>query len=174
MNNLNNQYELLDFMNDISYGYMDKDENIHKEMDNSFADNFALESYMEVLNNKIGICWDQVELERYFFENKNIKHNTYFIVHYDNDKCPTHTFLIYEDNNKYYWFEHSWELYSGIHEYDSEELALKDIKNKFIKSEIDGEYNPMNLCIYKYDKPNSHIDCAEFYKHCESGINIII
>lgn len=78
---------------------------------------------------------------------------TYFIVHYDDDKCPTHTFLIYKENNKYYWFEHSWEKYRGIKAFDTEIDALKDIKEKFIKDELNNKYNSMNLCIYEYSTP---------------------
>lgn len=166
--------EIMNKMNDIEYGYLDKDGIIHRGSDDEFADNYVLETPDEVLTNKIGVCWDQVELERKLFSENNIKFNTYFIVHYDDNTCPTHTFLIYEYNNKYYWFEHSWEIHRGIYEYDDELSAIKDIKKKFIESEIKDEYNPMNLCIYKYNKPKYGIGCLDFYKHCESGENIII
>jgi hypothetical protein len=161
-------------LENIEYGWLDKNNKIHKEINNEFSNNYILQSPEQVIKNKIGVCWDQVELERYLFKKENINFNTYFIVHYDNDKCPTHTFLIYEQNNKYYWFEHSWELFKGIHEYNSELEALKDIKEKFIKEELNNNYEPMNLCIYKYHKPKYGITCIEFYKHCEKGDNIII
>lgn len=165
---------IIDELNKIEYGWIDKNNNIYKEVNNLFSDNYILQSPEQVIKNKVGVCWDQVELERELFEKKNIKFNTFFIVHYDNDKCPTHTFLIYEENNKYYWFEHSWEKFKGIHEYKRELEALKDIKNKFIKYELNNKYNPMNLCIYKYNKPKYGISCLEIYKHCEKGENIII
>ena len=158
----------------INYGYLNKNNIIHKNVDNEFSDNYILQSPEEVIKNKIGVCWDQVELERNLFEKENIEFNTYFIVHYDGDKCPTHTFLIYKENNKYYWFEHAWKKFKGIHEYNSELEAIKDIKEKFIKYELKNNYNSMNLCIYKYDKPKYGISCLEFYKHCEKGENIII
>ena len=165
---------IIDELNKIEYGWIDKNKNIYKEVNNLFSDNYILQSPEQVIKNKVGVCWDQVELERYLFEKENIKFNTFFIVHYDNDKCPTHTFLIYEKNNKYYWFEHSWKVFKGIHEYKRELEALKDIKEKFIKNELNNKYNPMNLCIYKYSKPRYGISCLEFYKHCEKGENIII
>ena len=107
-------------LDNIEYGWLDKNNKIHKKVNNDFSNNYILQSPEQVTKNKIGVCWDQVELERYLFEKENISFNTYFIVHYDNDKCPTHTFLIYEQNNKYYWFEHSWKLFKGIHEYNNE------------------------------------------------------
>lgn len=166
--------KIMDILNKIEYGWIDKNNNKYTGVNNLFSDNYILQSPEQVLKNKVGVCWDQVELERYLFEKENINFNTYFIVHYDNDKCPTHTFLIYKANNKYYWFEHSWEKFRGIYKYNSESKALKDIKEKFIKAELNNNYDPMNLCIYKYNKPKYNISCLEFYKHCEKGENIII
>ncbi|MBR4830854.1 MAG: hypothetical protein IKZ96_03725 [Bacilli bacterium] len=161
-------------LEEIEYGYKDVNNKYHNSVDNDFSDNYRLQSPSEIEESKLGVCWDQVEYERYLLDKQNIKNTTYFIVHYDNDKCPTHTFLIYEDNNKYYWFEHAWEKFKGIHEYDTEEDALKDIKEKFIKCELNNNYINKNLCIYKYDKPEYGISVSEFYKHCEKGENIII
>lgn len=164
--------EIMEQMNNIKYGWKDKYENIHYNIDDTFSDNYVLQSPDEVLHNKVGVCWDQVELERKLFENKNIKFNTYFIVHYDNNKCPTHTFLIYNEDNNYYWFEHSWKKFQGIHKYKTEFEALNDIKNKFIRYELNNSYKDNNLCIYKYKKPKYGISCLSFYKHCEQGENI--
>ena len=166
--------EIMNQMNNIKYGWKDKYEKIHFNVDETFSNDYVLETPNEVLNNNVGVCWDQVELERNFFEKTNIKFKTFFIVHYDNNNCPTHTFLIYKDNNLYYWFEHSWERFRGIHSYKTEEEALKDIKSKFIKYELNGNYIQNNLCIYKYEKPKYGINCLQFYKHCEHGENIII
>ena len=166
--------EIMNQMNNIKYGWKDKYENIHFNVDETFSNDYVLETPNEVLNNNVGVCWDQVELERNFFEKTNIKFKTFFIVHYDNNNCPTHTFLIYKDDNLYYWFEHSWKRFRGIHSYKTEEEALKDIKSKFIKYELNGNYSQNNLCIYKYEKPKYGINCLQFYEHCEHGENIII
>ena len=165
---------IMDILNEIEYGWIDKNNNRYSEVNNLFSDNYILQSPDQVLKNKIGICWDQTELERYLFGKENIDFNTYFIEYFNNQNNPAHTFLIYKKNNKYYWFEHSYKIFRGIHEYNSELEALKDIKEKFIKSELNNNYNPMNLCIYKYNKPKYGISCLEFYKHCEKGENIII
>lgn len=165
---------IMNTLEKINYGYKDNNNKIHNNVDELFSDTYTLQKPEETLKNRVGVCWDQVELERNLFEKENINIDTYFIVHYDNDKCPTHTFLIFQNNNKYYWFEHSWSKFKGIHEYNTELEALKDIKEKFIKYELNNNYNPMNLCIYKYIKPEYGITCLEFYKHCEKGKNIII
>ncbi len=161
-------------LNNIEYGYKDKDNHLHFFIDDNFSSNYVLQSPLEVLQNKVGVCWDQVELERSLFLEKKIPFNTYFIVHYDGGKCPTHTFLIYKVEKFYYWFEHSWSLFRGIHQYDSELDALKDIRDKFIENELHNQYESMNLYIYKYDKPQYELSCLQFFKHCEKGTNIKI
>lgn len=164
--------DLMVIMNDIKYGYMDNKGEIHNDANDEFSELYKLQSPQETLENKIGVCWDQVELERYLFKKKNIEFKTYFIVHYDNDRCPTHTFLIYKDNNKYYWFEHSWERFRGIHEYQSLKELLFDIRDKFIKYELDNDFVPENLVLHEYKKPKYHISVQEFYNHCDCGTYI--
>ena len=161
-------------MNGIEYGYLDINENLHFGVDEDFDSLYKLQSPKETLNNKVGVCWDQVELERYLFEKENIEFKTYFIVYYSENICPTHTFLIYNIDNNYYWFEHSWEKYRGIRKYNSENNALKDIKEKFINDELNNKYDDTNLFIFKYTKPRYRISVLEFYHHCENGEEVIV
>lgn len=163
---------LIETIENIEYGWIDKSNNKHYIVDEKYANNYKLQSPEEITKTKIGVCWDQVELERSFFENIKIPYQTYFLVHYDNDKCPTHTFLTFKLNNKFYWFEHSWRPYKGIHEYQSLIELLKDVKEKFIINELENNYNEENLILREYPKPNYNISTEEFYKHCETG-NII-
>ena len=169
-----NEFEIMDLMENIGYGWVDKQGIKHNIDDESYSDNYILQSPKEIIKNKVGVCWDQVELERYYFKGNTWNIKTYFIVHYDDDKCPTHTFLTFEKNNKYYWFEHSWERFRGIHEYKTLKELLLDIQDKFIKYELNNNYNKNNLFIYHYKKPKYHLNVLEFYKHCENGINITL
>lgn len=162
------EQDIMNILKDIEYGWIDINNKKHTSVDNTFSIQYKLQSPEEVLTNKVGVCWDQVELERYYFEKTNYKYNTYFIAHYDNAKCPTHTFLTYEKNNKYYWFEHSWSKYQGIHEYDSLNELLKDVREKFIHTELNNNYNKTNLLLREYTKPLYNIGVQEFYKHCET------
>jgi predicted acetyltransferase len=165
INIINTPEKLYKLMKDINYGWVDKDNNKYDDVNKTFAEKYILQSPNQVLENKIGICWDQVELERFFFEKFNLKYQSFFIVYYNNMDCPTHTFITFERNNKFYWFEHSWEKYRGIHEYDEFDNLIIDIKNKFIIDIKNIDMN--NLCLFKYIKPKYHISCIEFYKHCE-------
>lgn len=159
--------DVMELMSDIEYGWVDKNNQKRMIADEAYSDNYLLQTPKEVIKNKIGVCWDQVELERYYFKGYDIK--TYFIVHYDGGKCPTHTFLTFKKNNQYYWFEHSWEKYRGIHKYDTLKELLIDVKSKFIKTELHCDCVLDNLIIREYSKPKYHISVQEFYKHCENG-----
>ncbi len=164
-----NENEIMKLMNKINYGWVDKNNIKHINDFDTFSDRYILQSPDDIIKNQVGVCWDQVELERYYFKDINNSIKTFFIVYYDNDKCPTHTFLIFEKDNKYYWFEHSWEKFRGIHEYDTLNNLLNDIKNKFIYYELNNKYNDDNLKIYEYTKPKYNISVQEFFKHCENG-----
>lgn len=170
--NYYDEFEIMNLMENIEYGWMDKTNNKHTIVDEYYSDNYVLQNPKEIIKNKVGVCWDQVELERYYFKGNDWNIKTYFIVHYDNDRCPTYTFLTFEKNSKYYWFEHSWERFKGIHEYNSLKDLLIDVRDKFIKYELNDNYNKNNLCLYNYKKPKFHLNVLEFYKHCENGINI--
>ncbi|MBR4618267.1 MAG: hypothetical protein IKO49_03080 [Bacilli bacterium] len=161
--------EVMDLMSKINYGWVDRNNIKHINDFDTYSEKYILQSPKDIIKTQIGVCWDQVELERYYFKSFNNSIKTFFIVHYDYDKCPTHTFLTFEKSNKYYWFEHSWEKFRGIHEYNTLKDLLSDIKNKFIHYELNNQYNKSNLKIYEYTKPEYNISTQEFYKHCESG-----
>lgn len=167
--NYYNEFEIMNLMEDIQYGWIDKNNNTYQLVDQKFSHDYILQSPKEVLKNKIGVCWDQVELERYYFKGNDWNVKTFFLVHYDNAKCPTHTFLTFEKDNKYYWFEHSWEKFKGIHEYKTMKELLLDVKNKFIKNELNNNYVSNNLVMCEYKKPKFNISVQEFYTHCEHG-----
>ena len=175
--NIKSPEELLNYMdNNISYGFIGKNGNKYTNMFseewNDWYNEYYLQNGDEVLNSKIGTCWDQVELERLWFEKHNYKYKTIFIWFEVGRECnlPTHTFLIYEKDNKYYWFEHSFEAQKGIHEFNNEEDAIEFVKSKQI------EYTKMNnkdisdedmktLVAYEYSKPSSHLSVDEYLNH---------
>lgn len=166
--------KLTNIMDDIEYGWVDANYNKHYGDFESFGDKYMIQDSQELLQNKVGVCWDQVELERDFLEKNNIKVSTYFIVYYDNKDCPTHTFLVYYDAEKYYWYEHSWGKYKGIYVYDTLKELLIDVRDKFITEQETGLNIYQNTFIYQYNKPIKHLTVEEFYIHCESGQRIDI
>ena len=163
--------EIMKKMDEIEYGWVDKDNKKHIKLE-GFADNFRLQTPEELIKNKLGVCWDQVEPERYYFKEKGIDIKSYFIVHYDGRKCPCHTFISFEDNGKYYWFEHAWERHKGIKEFSSIEDLLNEVKRCFIDLELKNGYVEEQLFIYNYEKPKEHIDVIDFYKNAEKGVSV--
>lgn len=169
--------EILNQLNDIEYGYVDKNQNIHsddvKNWDSNFGNKYRLQSPEELIKNKYGLCWDQVELERYYLEQKNIESKSYFIIAYDGNHEQTHTFIVVKED-KYYWLEHSWQPYRGIHEYNSLSDLLNDVKTEFEKSVELQNIKDYDLVIYEYSKPKFNLNCTEFMEHCAKGTNINI
>ena len=170
---MNDANKLLKLMVDFEYGYV-TNKNEKKYFLGNFSDDYKLQSPKELSVSKLGVCWDQVEFQRNYYSELKISVETYFIVYYDGKNFPTHTFMIVELNEKYLWIEHAWEKNRGVHEFKTKDKLLLDVKNKFIDSEKIDDKDYMNLCIYLYDKPKFGINCLEFYKHCEKGINIKI
>lgn len=159
---------IMNLMNQIEYGFLDEDGNNifdNEKLEYIFNKIYHLMSPEELLNKKAGVCWDQVELERKLFEENSIKNETYFIYINDKDSLPSHTFLVYYDRNKVYWFEHSWFDEKGIHEYNNLNDLLNDVELKFIKSRENEVKVISSVQIYKYKKPKYNISCDEFYNY---------
>jgi hypothetical protein len=158
-------------MGRIKYGWVDKDGVKHTEMQ-GFSDNYRLQLPGELLESRLGVCWDQVELERKLFADYSIKATPFFIVYYDEKKCPTHTFMLLEEDGKVIWYEHAWANHVGWHEFDTLADAMREIRRTFVKEEKLENINPMNLVIYmNYPAPDKKLSCLEFYHHCEDKKN---
>lgn len=157
-------------MNQMEYGFKDSSgQNIINNLEkwnNEFDKFYYLQTPEELLISKCGVCWDQVELERKLFSDNNINFKTYFIYINDNDMLPSHTFLVYNDDKNYYWFEHSWGEYKGIHKYNSIKNLFDDVIYKFKNSHKVRKNSKVFL--YEYEKPKYHITCSDFYKYIET------
>ncbi len=161
--------DIMEVMKTIEYGWVDKDNNKHKKISKEMLNKYKLQSPKEVLKNKIGVCWDQVELQRYLFNKLGLDFKTYFICYYDFIKNPNHTFFVYKKDNKFYWFEHSFHKYKGIYLYDNLNDLFLDVKDKFTSQEIIKSYDDKDILIREYDKPKFNISVLEFYHHCEQN-----
>lgn len=137
--------ELQIFMDEnIKYGFVDKNGKIYndpsaKEWSENWYPTCIIQNGDGILNTGYGTCWDQVELERKWFDEHNYNFKTIFIWFEINEpnNYPTHTFLIFEKDNKYYWFEHSFEKYKGIHEFNTELEAIEFVKDKQLEYAIE-------------------------------------
>ena len=180
LNSIKTPDELLEYMNqNITYGFVGKNGKKYYDMFSKEWNDWYRECFVqngkEVLESKIGTCWDQVELERLWFNIKGYNIHTFFMwfeVNKEND-YPTHTFLIYESGNKYYWFENAFESERGIHEFDTLDAAIEYVKSKQIKYTKNSFPNLSkddidSLVIYEYSKPSNHLGVDEYLKHVTS------
>lgn len=178
LSTINTPEELNIFMDSIEYGFITKtgeriDQN-HENFDdgNFFYKEYYLQSPGRLLQSKLGVCWDQTELERCWFSHRGINHAVIYIEIDDVEDIPTHTFLIYEDDEGYYWFEHSWGQFRGIHKF----IHLKDLITTVISNHQqfnNDNTSPVNVRLLS-KAPSFGITCDEFmnYARNQNGIDI--
>lgn len=165
---INNPNELLNYMDNIEYGFIANDKRYVENDVNKNISLWHLSSVEQTLNKQIGICYDQVELERDWFTKHNYEFKTYFLIFslpYQNDG-PTHTFLIYKDKEKYYYFEHSFEENKGIYSFNNLDDTLNFVYNSQLK--YAKRYSKLNdkelktLTMYEYNKPKDNVNFEDF------------
>lgn len=166
----------------FKYGWFDQENNKHYGVNE--AKTYCLQTPEELLKSRIGICWDRTELHRCFFEKMTTyKIETYYLFYDDHAGCPSHTILAFYKNNKVYWFEPMFTgkkcYYSGIHEYQNIQELLMDFINVFITNAVQNKwisenFDALNLKLYKYKKPKSHINGIQMRRHINQSklINI--
>lgn len=166
--------ELLDYMDrHLVYGFKGRDNHIYTlEDDEAFEEGVKTEwrllSSEEIVKNGYGHCFDQVEVERDWFQENNYKVHTLFVMFCLEDKNPytMHTYLIYEENEKFYLFEHADGPRKGIKAFDSlkdaifyqmeNHLIVNNDIQKLTKKEIE------SLHVFEYDKPPLGVDMYGF------------
>lgn len=156
----------------IKHGYRDKFGKVYINFSPNFRLNYYLQSSKEVEANGYGICFDQVEYERTLFKELGLEFRTYFIYYSSLSNDAAHSFLVFKNNEKYYWFENAWLKYKGIHEYDSKEELFSDVIKKFgAAHEID---KLEKIRLYSFDKPKAGMNYFRYTKFCTSGTAIKI
>lgn len=169
---IKNPQELLAFLGDnIAYGFVGKNSKkvftTKKEMDTAWEE-YYLQSPEELLKSKHGVCWDTAELERLWFFEHGYEPKVYFMMFAKEEgtDLPTHTFLVYNKDDKWYWFEHSFGAHRGIHEYASLEELQEDVKKKHyvhaVKEQGATEEDFQCLRFAEYEKPGFGSSPEEF------------
>ncbi|MBQ3306577.1 MAG: hypothetical protein IJG68_00130 [Bacilli bacterium] len=187
-NSIKTPEELLEFMNQyIHYGIFGTDHKEYTEWNEDSNSSFqeACRKYFtlcdknRILKHGLGICWDQVELERTWFEENHYKTKTFFIWFYypnEDNSFITHTYLVYQDHNKYYYFEHSDEKNKGIYSFNTLKDAIKYQMEKHISFHKDLGYSITeeelnHIEIREFERPNYPCDNEAYMNHIlESNI----
>ena len=160
---LNNTMELLE---GINYGYVDQDGNkIINSMEN-INKTYRVSSPTEVLENKLGSCFDKVELERTIFS------EYYDVQSYALVRFPmVHSFIVLNDGKQYIYFEQSSPKMRGIYKFNSLEELLSYVLNKYIS--VNNIKNVDKLSLVKYDKLETGMTAKDLMKIFESSTNIL-
>lgn len=111
----------------------------------------------------VGICWDFVNYQHYYFKKNRINDESYFIVMAMSDNpndIATHTFSIINIDGKKYWFESSWYKNQGVHEVKS----WKDVVDKFKESYDKSGKRDYEVYKYNPDGLDQNISNEEFFK----------
>ncbi len=167
--------DLLNFMDTITYGFVGKNGKKYTqqnaEWDRDWYCQCIVQSGSGMLKTKCGTCWDQVELERKWFDEHNYELKTIFswFELWEPNNYPTHTFLVFKDNNKWFWFEHSFAAYRGVFEFNSLEELIEYVKSKqleyAIKSGVAKKEDIKLLKSYEYKRPKANLDVDDYIKH---------
>jgi len=137
--------ELMDFLSaEIKYGFVKRSSGkiltnpATEEWRNCWTKEYFLQNPAELLRSKHGVCWDYVELERYWFQSLGYEIKTFYmaVIMEGENRFSTHTFLAYLDQDKWYWFENSWHNQRGIREYATLNELLIDASNQHAESLI--------------------------------------
>jgi hypothetical protein len=179
--NVKTPHELLGFMQkNIDYGYIGKNNKRvyswkDEDMGKDFVAEYFLQSPQELIKSGHGVCFDSTELERYWFEKNGYEIKTLFMIfakQFDND-LPTHTFLAYKERDKWLWFEHSFGDQRGIHEYDTFEDLVMDVKKKHFDYAAEHRgatsEDEKDLLTFEFEKPEYGSNMREFVDHAASG-----
>lgn len=157
--------ELYDFLNTFKYGIKVGESVYYNDDVNEHINKWHLQSVEDIVKNKIGICYDFVEVERDWFLRQGYHCLTIFLifaVDYENN-YPTHTLLAYEHQNKWYHFEVADYLHQGIHEYTSlDELINQVMINQINYANLNNSEIKNKLKVYTYDTPKLNCSFIEY------------
>ena len=156
MNEINTPEKLYQYMkNNIEYGFVSKygtkflrneiPETIY--MNNIFK-NYYFQSPEELFKSKCGICFDQVEFA------KNILGNNGYNVKSFYTKIHNHVFLVYEFNDKYYYYERCFKDNNGIYSFNT----LKELFEYYLSIQKDNKLDQIEFFEYDNIKYGSNFD----------------
>lgn len=132
--------DILLFMDNIKYGWLDIDNNEHINELKNFRKLYRTSSIEETLEHKIGTCIEQVYLMHRLLDNLNIDNKMFCTRIYEpndfNDveaEEHMHCFVLYYLNDKVYQIEHPNPDRIGIYEFKTLEEAIDEINNYYVE-----------------------------------------
>lgn len=184
MDNIKTPEDLLEYMsNNIEYGYLGKNGRVYKHDDHDFNDDweseYVLQGYNDILKTLHGNCFDQVEFEREWFINNNYEVKTFFemvLLDYKNS-YPSHSFLVYKEDNRWCLFENADYNNRGIQKFSSLEDAIKYQHSNYVKdlNEIGiTSEEKTKIILREFNKPNNGLSSNEYLEFVINSKEVIL
>lgn len=126
----------------VRYGYITNKGNVSFDFD-AMDEEYRLQNPESVIETKVGVCWDQAELERLIFDIFEINNRCYHIE--TSPMQSTHTFIVFDKDEKSYWFENSFGKQRGIHGPFSSDMAIIKRVVEAMRTDL-----PKNKINYKF------------------------
>ena len=141
LNEIKSPKDVYQFIDDnIEYGWIDINGEQHLNTMKNFRRIYRTMSIDEILKYKIGTCIEQVNLMHYLLNKINIKNKMFCCRIFEPDDYGNieeeehmHCFVLYYEKGKVYHMEHPNFEKKGIYEYNSENAAIKEIVEYYIK-----------------------------------------
>lgn len=142
--------DILKFMDEkIKYGWLDINNEEHIENMKNFRKLYRTSTVNETLEHGIGTCIEQVKLMSELLNKINIPNKMFCTRVYEGkdfnnleEEEHMHCFVLYYIDNKVFQIEHpNWEKI-GIYEFNSEEEAIKEINDYYVKM-AEGKSRPV-------------------------------
>lgn len=147
------------------------------KQDIDFDKEYIMQSPAQFEKSKIGVCWDYVSYEADYFKRHfpNVKIKTYYAQFFNEGECPSHTFLFFQLNGKWYYFENSFRMFAGVYELPSEESGINYVL-KLMSDNPDPAIKKGELLkSYQYDVwEYDALDKTLFGLHCQPYMNYVM
>ena len=147
--------------------YQNNDITIEEYTDSVVDLNYQLQSVNDILQTRVGNCFDMVEFERKWFSSHGYQTKTFFemvLLDYNNS-YSMHTFLIYQENDSWFLFEFSDFMHRGIFKFSTLKELLKYQKNNYVtilKSQSIKEKELEKMIVKEFRKPKSEITASQY------------
>lgn len=168
INRITRPEELMDYMDVcMTYGWIDKFGHKHRDELKNFKALYKTNSLEQIMSSNLGTCIEQAKLQKYVFDHLGLNCKLYVDRRYERadekKDIKMHCLTVYENDGKWYYFEHCNNPVRGIKSYDSLDDFLEDYKSKMASDRILTEIPEIldGLSYAEFNQYINHIDNLE-------------
>lgn len=139
MINIKTPSDILNYMDNIEYGYIGLNGEKHINSLKGFRKNYRTLSIEQILEYKIGTCIEQVLLMHELLNNLNIKNKMFCTRVYESGKINDdqdehlHCFILYYNETGVHQIKHPNGERKGIYDFTDENNAIEEINKIYIE-----------------------------------------